>query len=550
MSGPGTSDRLTSRRAIVDRARSGEPEEAMLALLRIPFTDPDDPDLHRRARLLAELFERVEPARAALLYDRLEPTKQSDELSRLFRQKLHRATRARLLRILAAKRAAYRTASAPVPPPTATKRQASPRRPPSVTKKRDYILVGAEAVTRRSVYIDNIAETISRLLLFTNHRVTWSTDKGTNHYEIPPTRVDPGAKVHILDLYDPHASYDDAIAALATFRASNPDWRDWGTPVTFHWEVVRGERILLPTLFTGATTPNIIAGMAYYEQLYPLGAQIAGYTAMTKGFADFLNPVPFTEVTDEGGMKFAPPDSPDDLAMEALGLKGSMPKRVPKVPLSKGGASDAGDLPRATVVKDKKAKGASSGRPKLVATNMKLSGDTAGTGGIKEIRGERRKDKSLRFEMRGELLPPLKRGDAPQFEKDLPTGDEAGLPGTERSHLWGPGFGDEARDGITYAPKEVNQTLQNRGAERMLRELRALADKQGGAIELNVQAETYPPVKGHDPLKEVSYRFDLRHPDGMRERAAQIDISVPPPGSSGNVETRVIPGSAGIWSLQ
>jgi hypothetical protein len=95
----------------------------------------------------------------------------------------------------------------------------------------------------------------------------------------------------------------------------------------------------------------------------------------------------------------------------------------------------------------------------------------------------------------------------------------------------------------------VNQVFQNRSVEQRLRELRALADKEGATIELNVQAETYPPVKGRYALKEASYRFDVRYADGTRARISQVDISVPPHGSGGEVEVKVIPGAAGVWSL-
>jgi hypothetical protein len=152
------------------------------------------------------------------------------------------------------------------------------------------------------------------------------------------------------------------------------------------------------------------------------------------------------------------------------------------------------------------------------------------------------------------LKPVLDRknpAETPNFNVEPPTGDDIRLPDYEVAHLWGPGFGDEARDGIMYAPREVNQKWQNHGIESRLRELRDLASEEGCTIELIVRAKSYPRNiwYGHEMLKEVSYRFRVRYSDGSTEPVARVDISVPPPKSRDEVTMDVISGSASPWSL-
>ncbi|MGH9870392.1 MAG: polymorphic toxin type 4 domain-containing protein [Candidatus Polarisedimenticolia bacterium] len=199
---------------------------------------------------------------------------------------------------------------------------------------------------------------------------------------------------------------------------------------------------------------------------------------------------------------------------------------------------------------------AASGRgPRLRSTNVALSGDTAGTGLIKEIWAHRDPDGTIKFRIEGELGPSL--GDrrdprVPNFNVDLPTSREIGLPDYERAHLWGPGFGDEAREGIMYAPREVNQVFQSRTAEARLRELRDLASNEGATIVLTASAESYPRAtwRGHELLKEVSYEFRVRYSDGSTATIGRIDISVPPPGSTTGPMIDVSGGAIEVWSLR
>ena len=140
-----------------------------------------------------------------------------------------------------------------------------------------------------------------------------------------------------------------------------------------------------------------------------------------------------------------------------------------------------------------------AGTPQRTSKTVELTGETAGTGGIKEIKAERDADGSITVQITGEVKPPIPRVN---FNAKVPSGKEIGLPGYDVAHLWGAGFGDEAFDGMMYAPKEVNRILQNEGIEGRLREYVKVS---GGTLVLQATAESYPrnTWRGHDVLKEA-----------------------------------------------
>ena len=90
-------------RGVLNCGLGGPSEEAILALLRIPFADKKDPDLFRRRQRLAEQFDRVDPSRADRLHHQLEKRQSGDELSELF-WKLSTSSRTEMLQILDKKR--------------------------------------------------------------------------------------------------------------------------------------------------------------------------------------------------------------------------------------------------------------------------------------------------------------------------------------------------------------------------------------------------------------------------------------------------------------
>ena len=85
--------------------------------LRLPFTDPSDPGLHRRRLRLRALFGRTPVSRRRELLSRLGDRPTGDDLSRLFHGRLHTATRRELLDILRRSLPAAQPPPRPAPAP-------------------------------------------------------------------------------------------------------------------------------------------------------------------------------------------------------------------------------------------------------------------------------------------------------------------------------------------------------------------------------------------------------------------------------------------------
>lgn len=167
--------------------------------------------------------------------------------------------------------------------------------------------------------------------------------------------------------------------------------------------------------------------------------------------------------------------------------------------------------------------------PIYVERGYRLNRLTAGTGGIRTITSRKLHDGSKSITITGVLLPPIPRSDAPNYNKRLPTGRMIGLPTYEIAHLWGPGFGDEAWDGMMYAPREVNQAWQNRGIEGWLRGLRTGAEREGATVELTATACSHADTwQGSDLLSEVAYVFSLVSGPASRW-VGRVELSVGPP---------------------
>lgn len=175
---------------------------------------------------------------------------------------------------------------------------------------------------------------------------------------------------------------------------------------------------------------------------------------------------------------------------------------------------------------------------------------TAGAGGIDRISFLKDPEGRYAVKIEGELQPGLYRGEgkpppgkikAPDYNRSskLITNKEAGLgPDWENSHLWGPGFGDEAAAGIMKAPKDVNQWYQGRGAEQWMRDMRDLAAKGGGKVEVeataiawDLEGSAWQPKAQVDFLRRAEYRVNVKMP-GQPAQPVRITIDVArPPGT-------------------
>jgi hypothetical protein len=164
------------------------------------------------------------------------------------------------------------------------------------------------------------------------------------------------------------------------------------------------------------------------------------------------------------------------------------------------------------------------------SATMNLTGTTAG-GGIRSISGERGPDGTMNIVIKGELRDGIARQG---FEGEVLRAGEVDpiVAGYHRAHMWGAGFGDEARDGIMLAPPSVNLMFQNAGVEKALRDLQDAAGP-GGKVLVTVSAtshatNTVAPA-GHDTLAHVAYSFEIQRANEPPIRVAQVDITVPPP---------------------
>ena len=118
------------------------------------------------------------------------------------------------------------------------------------------------------------------------------------------------------------------------------------------------------------------------------------------------------------------------------------------------------------------------------------------------------------------LGPSIKRAG---FERRLLPGVDYGLQGWERSHAQGPGIGVESRHGILYAPRHVNQELQNRGVERHIRDLIDLAHDYGGQVYLTTITRAHP---GTSRLQSIEYHVEVQCRSGRKVSVYEAELNV------------------------
>lgn len=104
----------------------------------------------------------------------------------------------------------------------------------------------------------------------------------------------------------------------------------------------------------------------------------------------------------------------------------------------------------------------------------------------------------------------------------LPSSVEVNLPGWERAHSQGNITGAESGQGIRYAPKEVNQSLQRLGIERAIRDLYSQV-APGVEVIMTTETRAHP---GSLRLAEITYRIDLLKPNGATLRVYEAAIEV------------------------
>jgi hypothetical protein len=185
--------------------------------------------------------------------------------------------------------------------------------------------------------------------------------------------------------------------------------------------------------------------------------------------------------------------------------------------------------------------------PKVTGT---ADGRTAGTGGIERVDVEII-DNRNKTTIEGTIKEPIanRKQDAPNFNesKYYPSASAVGLPGYHKAHLFGPGFGDEAYDGITYAPADFNLKWQNSGIEQEIRDLVEAAKPSGATIHLKTEVVTHPrDVAGGNALATVDYEVTVILPNGDQKGLLRVHLEVDPPPSGRVHDVKVEEGPA--WS--
>ncbi|WP_374495618.1 polymorphic toxin type 4 domain-containing protein [Zoogloea sp.] len=112
-----------------------------------------------------------------------------------------------------------------------------------------------------------------------------------------------------------------------------------------------------------------------------------------------------------------------------------------------------------------------------------------------------------------------------QTELEMPSASEHGRPevaGMERAHTLGQGTGFESPFAIFYAPREVNQIIQNNGVEEMLRGLHNSA-RPGESFHVSTLTKPHPGTKR---LAEIRYRVEVKRGSGSPEFLFEYQITV------------------------
>lgn len=184
-------------------------------------------------------------------------------------------------------------------------------------------------------------------------------------------------------------------------------------------------------------------------------------------------------------------------------------------------------------------------------------GETSGAGGVSRVASMRDPATGeLHAGVEGTIRPAQTRATAPNFNEamprvgSLPAALRTYVQGFEWAHLYGPGFGDEARTGLMLASPQVNRLLQSlgrtRGIEGRIRELADIARARGGQVRARVIGESFPDPPegvpatlgrlGQPVLRRVEYRLTVVAPDG-REMTGNAAIEVGPlrPNGAGGI---------------
>jgi hypothetical protein len=288
---------------LLDRATGDKAETAIGELLRMRFSDPDDPRVLARRDALHREFAKVPVDRAASLLSRLANPRPGDELASGF-QRLTQSTQNALKNILADRAATYRAILDPVQAQQALRKaQASDPR-------------------YRPDFIDNLHDAVGFNGVLLTVSLYWD-DSGQRRLVTVPTReiaLQPVRSFwHDERIYD---SQDAALHAVERLRSK------LGNSVDAVFGYYTGPYgVVMPTLFCNESAPRILKLL--------LGVMRDYYADMVTGWnilANAVNPVPATSVDERGRLHFDLNISTVALALLALfHLKSGAPRSGPSM---------------------------------------------------------------------------------------------------------------------------------------------------------------------------------------------------------------------------
>jgi hypothetical protein len=149
--------------------------------------------------------------------------------------------------------------------------------------------------------------------------------------------------------------------------------------------------------------------------------------------------------------------------------------------------------------------------------------------GIAWVGAQRQRDGSIRTSIYGVVKPTSGRSDDDVWPA---TAQSIGLqPNWDGAHLFGPGWGTEAKAGMLLAPRSVNRGGQE-GIEGYIANLSDLAQSRGGHVEVLATAQSHPPGAYYEQRGGYNYpKGDLL----LRQTDYEVNLCLPDPRDRSNV---------------
>ncbi len=288
----------------MNRSINNEPEAGITELLRFRFKEDNDEGLYKRRQELAKWFTLVSPERSKRLHSRLVKEVTHDELSHLF-WKLATATRLQMLDILEKKIGQHRSTSRKL-----------------ITKHAAQTNAHTMRGSGEPRYIDNIIQRLQAPSLG-GYFVEWEENKKTYTFDLPEKEIYRNMDKHLLEIRELYPDKRAALQAIRDVYANRPNLKGLAL-FTFY----RGSHnIILPTIFAPDSTPKIIDAIekadSKLERVVDEDLEVGKYIAQS--FVNIFNPIPGTEVNDEGDLGIS--SNPEDFVLFKRGKKRVKPHR-------------------------------------------------------------------------------------------------------------------------------------------------------------------------------------------------------------------------------